>query len=153
LGAGVYGLLLGVSFGVRASRQSVADADPLDRVAVTQAVDANRLTSAQVRIVYREDSPSSGQPSKTIVLLHGSPGHKEDFGRLAPILAQHLRVVVPDLPGFGSSTRALPDYSFRAHAVYIRQLLDQLGVGRVHVLGYSMGGGVALTLTDLAPDR
>jgi pimeloyl-ACP methyl ester carboxylesterase/membrane protein DedA with SNARE-associated domain len=153
LGVGVYGLLLGASFIVRASRQFVADADPLDGVAVTQAVDGNRLTSAQVRIVYREYAPSSGQPSKTIVLLHGSPGQKEDFRALAPVLAQHLRVVVPDLPGFGSSTRVLSDYSFKAHALYVRQLLDQLGLERAHVLGFSMGGGVALSLVDLAPNR
>ena len=153
LGVGSYGLLLGASFVIRASRYAVADVGPLDRVAVTQAVDGNRLTSAQVRVVYREYAPSSGEASNTIVLLHGSPGRKEDFSRLAPVLAQHLRVVVPDLPGFGSSTRALPDYSFRAHAIYVRQLLDQLGIGRADVLAYSMGGGVALSLADVAPDR
>jgi membrane protein DedA with SNARE-associated domain len=43
LGVGVYGLLLGASFVVRASRQSVTDAGPLDRVAVMQAVDDNRV--------------------------------------------------------------------------------------------------------------
>jgi esterase/lipase len=62
-------------------------------------------------------------------------------------------VVVPDLPGFGSSTRLLPDYSFRAHALYVRQFLDHLGVQQVHLLGYSMGGGVALSLVDIAPER
>ena len=153
LGVGVYGFLLGISFIVRASRQPVSDAGPLDRVVVTQAVDGNRLTSTQVRIVYREYVPPSGQASNTIVLLHGSPGRKEDFERLAPVLAQQLRVVVPDLPGFGSSTRRVPDYSFRAHAIYVQQLLDQLGIQRAHVLGFSMGGGVALSFTDVARDR
>ena len=81
LGVGVYGFLLGISFIVRASRQPVSDAGPLDRVVVTQAVDGNRLTSTQVRIVYREYVPPSGQASNTIVLLHGSPGRKEDFER------------------------------------------------------------------------
>ena len=90
---------------------------------------------------------------ETILLLHGSPGHKEELGRLASVLARDGRVIVPDLPGFGSSTRALPDYSFRAHALYVRQLLDRLGLQRVHVLGYSMGGGVALSLVDIAPER
>ncbi len=153
LGVGAYGLLLGVSFFARSSHQALADAGPFDRVAVAQAVDGTRLTSEAIRVAYREYAPPSGQDQETIVLLHGSPGRKDDFGRLAPVLAQHARVIVPDLPGFGSSTRTLPDYSFRAHAVYVRQLLDQLGIGRTHVLGFSMGGGVALNLTDVAPER
>ena len=127
--------------------------EPPDYVVNVWAVDGLRLTSAPVRIVYRDFAGVHGGERPTIVLLHGSPGRKEEFDNLAPILARSGRVVVPDLPGFGSSTRALPDYSSRAHALYVRQLLDCLGVQRVHVLGYSMGGGVALSFADLAPER
>lgn len=88
-----------------------------------------------------------------ILLLHGSPGRKEDFDALAAVLSEEARVIVPDVPGFGESTRHLPDYSFHADAAYITALLDELGVQRVHVLGYSFGGGVALNLVALAPER
>lgn len=62
-------------------------------------------------------------------------------------------MIVPDLPGFGASTRDIPDYSFRAHAIYVDDLLSRLGIVSAHVLGFSMGGGVALHLADRDPAR
>jgi len=88
-----------------------------------------------------------------VLLLHGSPGSRRDFADLAPVLAEGRRVLVPDLPGFGGSTRDIADYSIAAHARYAAALLDALGVGRVHLVGFSMGGGVAIELADLAPER
>jgi pimeloyl-ACP methyl ester carboxylesterase/membrane protein DedA with SNARE-associated domain len=148
-----YGLLLGASFIVRHRPPPTVHVDPLERVAVVRAVGGDGVTSDRVGIAYREYASNVRHDLETIVLLHGSPGRKEDFGRLAPVLARNARVLVPDLPGFGSSTGMLPDYSFRAHAVYVRQLLDQLDIQRVHLLGLSMGGGVALSLVGVAPER
>lgn len=88
-----------------------------------------------------------------LLLLHGSPGSRHDFDGLAPRLAAGRRVIAPDLPGFGESEHAVADYSILAHAGYARALLDHLGVERVHVLGFSMGGGVALHLAEQAPER
>jgi len=62
-------------------------------------------------------------------------------------------VIVPDLPGFGASTRDVPDYSIEAHARYVLQLLDARAVEQVHLVGFSMGGGVALHVYELAPHR
>jgi pimeloyl-ACP methyl ester carboxylesterase/membrane protein DedA with SNARE-associated domain len=148
-----YGLLLAASFIVRNRHRPIERVDPLERTVEVKVVDRGRVTPARVHVAYREFGPGSGRDWETIVLVHGSPGHKEDFERLAPILARGARVLVPDLPGFGSSTTTLPDYSFRAHALYMREFLDGLGVRRAHVLGFSMGGGVALSLVDLAPER
>ncbi|MEL7087153.1 MAG: alpha/beta fold hydrolase [Planctomycetota bacterium] len=89
----------------------------------------------------------------TLLLLHGSPGNKENFNRLMPMLADHFSVVAVDLPGFGGSSKWLPSYSTRAHARYVLALMDELGVDSAHVLGFSMGSGVALNLHDLAPER
>src|SRR5439155_14253592 len=49
--------------------------------------------------------------------------------------------------------RSIPDYSFRAHAQYVLELLDSLHLSAVHLVGFSMGGGVALSLADIAPTR
>jgi pimeloyl-ACP methyl ester carboxylesterase/membrane protein DedA with SNARE-associated domain len=88
-----------------------------------------------------------------VVLLHGSPGSKGDFRGVAPVLAEGRRAIAPDLPGFGHSTRRVPDYSIATHAAYVEDLLDGLGVGPVHVVGFSMGGGVALELYERDPRR
>lgn len=93
-------------------------------------------------------------PRPPVLLLHGSPGTGRNMERLGIELSREgRRAIAMDLPGFGLSTREIPDYSIRAHARYALAVLDELGVGRAHVVGWSMGGGVGLNMADLAPDR
>jgi pimeloyl-ACP methyl ester carboxylesterase len=106
------------------------------------------VPSRRVRVAYTDDG--SGP---VVVLLHGSPGSKENVSRLGARLAERFRVMAVDLPGFGASERWIPDYSIRAHARYVLGLLDALGIARAHVFGHSMGGGVGLHMADLAPER
>ena len=135
------------------TRASSTDTDVrAGSVVIVQAIDGDRQTDREVRIAYQEYG-SNDPASPTVVLVHGSPGHQDDFRSLAPELAKHYRVVAPDLPGFGSSTRYVPDYSIRAHARYLIELMDALGIERAHLLGFSMGGGVVLNIADIAPQR
>ncbi len=105
-----------------------------------------------IQIAYRDTNPN-GTSSPPVVLIHGSPGTSGVFKRLIPLLSPRFRVIAPDLPGFGDSTRDIPDYSFLAHARYIEELLDSLHAPKAHLIGYSMGGGVVLSLADMAPER
>jgi pimeloyl-ACP methyl ester carboxylesterase/membrane protein DedA with SNARE-associated domain len=106
-----------------------------------------------VRISYLDSAPDDDADVPVVLLLHGTPGRKEHLEGLATSLAPRHRVIVPDLPGFGTSTRKVPDYSMDAHAEYLIDLLDRLGVERTHVVGFSFGGGVALELWDRDPAR
>src|SRR5262245_13007994 len=148
-----YAVLLVISYLIRSINHFGRNADHEVEAVTAQAVKADRRTAQLVRIAYREYRPDIGNDSPTLVLLHGSPGRKSDFDSLAPQLARTYRVIVPDLPGFGNSTREIPDYSIRAHADYVLQMMDKLNVRRAHIVGFSMGGGVALNLADLALDR
>ena len=107
----------------------------------------------RIRLAYQEFKPASDPQAAVVVLLQGSPGSSRDFSKLGPELAKRYRVVAPDLPGFGSSSHSIPDYSNRAHARYVLEMLDQLHVQRAHFVGFSMGGGVALQIADIAPER
>ncbi|MCG8461454.1 MAG: alpha/beta fold hydrolase [Holophagales bacterium] len=103
----------------------------------------------------RDSAPvGEGPPPPEVLLLHGSPGSGGNFEGLGPLLAEGgIRSVAPDLPGFGESTQQVADYSIRAHARYGLELLDHLGIERAHLVGFSLGGGVALEMWREEPDR
>jgi len=143
-----YSLLLGASHWVRQHREALSVPSLPAGVEVAW-VDAPGEVGS-VRIAYRDLGP---RDAPVLLLLHGSPGRKENFVGFAEPLAERYRVLVPDLPGFGASGRDVGDVSILAHAHAMRAFLRELGVERVHVVGFSMGGGPALHLTDLAPEQ
>lgn len=125
---------------------------PACRFVQVNAIDGDQVLSKQIRFAY-QDRGQSNESILPIVLIHGSPGEARDFNRIAPMLETSHRLIIPDLPGFGASTRDIPDYSFRTHAKYIVELLNELKIERAHFVGFSMGGGVVLNLYDVMPER
>lgn len=86
----------------------------------------------------------------TIVMVHGFRG---DHHGLEPVVAQleGVRVIAPDLPGFGESTRLLVmRHDIVGYATWLRAFVDQLGIcGRLIILGHSFGSIiVAKALAD-----
>jgi pimeloyl-ACP methyl ester carboxylesterase/membrane protein DedA with SNARE-associated domain len=149
---GGYLFLLVISFWFRTSKQPPA-LDNDFRAVELRAVAGEQLLETPVRVIYREYGSSAPQSPRAVILLHGSPGHHRDFSLLAGFLADECRLVAPDLPGFGRSTHNIPHYSIRTHGRYVLQMMDRLGLDRVHLVGFSMGGGVALNVAGLVPSR
>jgi pimeloyl-ACP methyl ester carboxylesterase len=93
----------------------------------------------------------SGEP---LVLIHGLGATKAEFLPTVPALAPHFRTIAVDLPGCGDSDKPFPaSYDARFFARWVEALLDALGLDRVHLLGHSMGGRVALEVGMRSPDR
>lgn len=91
-----------------------------------------------------------------VMLVHGSPVASAAMRGLLRSLEEALpaaHVIVPDLPGMGASTRKVADYSVAAHAHSLLDLMDAIGIEKAHFVGYSMGGGVILELSRIAPER
>ncbi len=88
----------------------------------------------------------------TILLIHGMAGSSDTWRRVMPALAEHYRVVAPDLPGHGASDKPPGDYSLGAYANVLRDLLTALEIERVTVVGQSLGGGVAMQLAYQHPE-
>ena len=92
-----------------------------------------------------------------VVLLHGGgPGASglSNFSRNVDALAEHFRVIVPDLPGYGRSSKGVDGsdpFGYLADA--IRGLLDALGIDRASLVGNSYGGACALRLALDTPGR
>lgn len=148
----IYLILLGLSYFVRWQRTPESIADEISVLSVP-GIYHDELSNQTIRLAYKNYESDAAANAPVVVLLHGSPGNHRDFVKLAPALAKHYRVITPDLPGFGFSSHEIPDYSNRAHARYVLELLDQLHVRQAHFVGFSMGGGVALHIADIAPDR
>lgn len=116
------------------------------------------LSAHTVRIpgheVHYLDSAAPAGDRLPVFLLHGifaEKDHWADFAR--PLTATH-RVIVPDIPGFGESTRdeALP-YDYAAHTARLLALMDAWGIEKAHLAGNSMGGTIAALLAREHPER
>jgi 2-hydroxy-6-oxonona-2,4-dienedioate hydrolase/4,5:9,10-diseco-3-hydroxy-5,9,17-trioxoandrosta-1(10),2-diene-4-oate hydrolase len=92
-----------------------------------------------------------------VVMLHGGgPGASgvSNYSRNIDSLAEHFRVIVPDMPGYGRSAKGVDQSDpFGYLADMIRGLLDELGVGTACLVGNSYGGAAALRLALGTPQR
>lgn len=115
---------------------------------------AGPLAGRTSRIAYRIWEPGGPDARTPVVCIHGSPGGLADFVHIAPLLAAEGRMVVaPDLPGMQRSAGDAPSRSILAHARSVLALIEALDIPRAHVVGFSLGGGVALHMADLSPAR
>ena len=105
-------------------------------------------------IVVLADHPARGGGGTPALLLHGFTGDRTSVADLAAALAADRRVVVPDLPGHGE-TEVGDDparCTFAAAEELLRGVLRRLEVPRCALVGYSMGGRLALHLALAWPD-
>ena len=85
------------------------------------------------------------QDAPPLLLIHGTGATTHSFADLAPLLAQHFRVIIPDLPGHGFTHKMNapePDNVAKALAA----LLAELGVQPALILGHSVGAAIAFML-------
>ena len=113
------------------------------------------LTSATLHARVPRSAPD-GRP--VLLLLHGFPQTHVMWQRVAAQLAQDFYLVMPDLRGYGDASKpaGLPDhsnYSKRALAQDLIELMDALGVARFAVCGHDRGGRVAHRLALDHPGR
>jgi 4,5:9,10-diseco-3-hydroxy-5,9,17-trioxoandrosta-1(10),2-diene-4-oate hydrolase len=98
----------------------------------------------------------SGAGTPVVMLHGGGPGASglSNFGRNLPVFGRRFRTVVVDQPGFGKSDKppvAGNYFTFAADA--LAGLLDEMGIGRAHLVGNSLGGGTAVRFAINYPER
>lgn len=100
-------------------------------------------------LAYRQ--AGTGLP---VILLHGIPGSARAWEGVAARLPGDVRVIVPDLLGFGASRRASDFGAVQpaAQAAAVDALLTQASVDRAVVVGHDFGGPVAVLLAGRRPD-
>src|SRR6185312_4075249 len=85
-----------------------------------------------------------GGDGPTIVLLHGFASSKEVWLPVAKLLTPHFHLIIPDLPGWGESSRnADAGYDIDAQASRLDAFVQALRLQRFVLVGHSMGGAIA----------
>lgn len=91
-----------------------------------------------------------GEP---VVLLHGLGSTCSGMLPTLDNLSRDYRVIVPDIPGFGESSKPIRPYHAGFFARWLVALLDELGIDRAHLIGNSMGGRIAIEAALRVPER
>lgn len=98
---------------------------------------------------------TAGEGGSPVVLLHGGgvDSARLSWGQTIDPLAEGHRVFAPDLPGYGQSDKPDVLYSLDYYAQWLAELLDNLQLEQVSLVGLSLGGGIALNFTLQHPQR
>ena len=113
----------------------------------TSAVKSGRLLVNGVDYYY--ELHGAGEP---LLLLHGGLGSGDMFGPVLTKLAEKRLVITVDLQGHGRTPLGTRPFRLQSIADDLAQLTKRLGYPKLDVMGYSLGGGVALRLALQQPD-
>ena len=120
---------------------------------MTMPYRGHSFRSADRRLtLFARDYPGEGAP---LLMMHGLTRNSADFEPLAAQLAGRYRLIVPDQRGRGRSEHDPDPANYRPdiYAADMWALLDGLGIGRVALIGTSMGGLMAMIMAAVRPDR
>ncbi|HEY8682121.1 MAG TPA: alpha/beta hydrolase [Rhodanobacter sp.] len=119
------------------------------REAMTAHLEKHSVQAGDTRWVYYE-----GGEGPTIVLLHGFADSKEVWLQTAKLLTPHFHLIIPDLPGWGESSRvAGASYNVDAQAARFDGFVQALGLQRFVLVGHSLGGAIAGVYASAHPER
>jgi abhydrolase domain-containing protein 6 len=100
------------------------------------------------KIVYAE-----GGTGDTIIMLHGFGGNKDNWLMLAKYFTPNYRVIIPDLPGFGDSSKPQDaKYNIMSQVERLNLLAKELKLTKFNIVGNSMGGSIAGNYAVAYPD-
>jgi len=96
-----------------------------------------------------------GTAESAIVYLHGLGNNKDDFPQLWSALAEKQHsILCYDAIGFGNSSKPKDfSYSMQDQAIVLNKLLEKLAIEKAVLVGYSMGGAIALRFHQLFPEK
>ncbi|HOO71198.1 MAG TPA: alpha/beta hydrolase [Spirochaetota bacterium] len=93
----------------------------------------------------------NGEP---LVLLHGFGQNKDLWDDIPASLAGNNVLIIPDLPGFGESTKDAENcYDIPSQAIRLNGFINKLALKEVNLAGISMGGGIAAYYAALYPEK
>ena len=114
--------------------------------------DKSSLAERRLRVKGRWIRYFVGGGGPPLVLVHGLGGSATNWAELAPLLARHYRLLVPDLPGHGGSEPLAGVSGLQPYADRVVALMEYEGASPGPIVGHSLGGLVVLRLALRRPD-
>jgi len=84
-----------------------------------------------------------GTSANTLLLLHGLGASAERWEDVIPLFAKKLKVIVPDLIGFGYIDKRMVDYTTDYFAEFVSKFVNKIGIKKANIIGSSLGGQIA----------
>ncbi|HMD56273.1 MAG TPA: haloalkane dehalogenase [Solirubrobacteraceae bacterium] len=116
-----------------------------------------RADGSDLRMAYVDERPARPADARTVLLLHGEPSWSYLYRKMIPpLLAAGLRVIAPDLIGFGRSDKpaAKEDYTYARHVAWLTDLVvGQLDLRDALLFCQDWGGLLGLRLVAEHPER
>lgn len=126
---------------------------PVDELKARWARPPSRFLEVNGQQVHLRDEGPHDDPAP-IVLLHGTSASLHTWQGWAEGLRDQRRVIRFDLPGFGlTGPNRQQDYSIERYVLFVRSVMDKLGVDRFVLAGNSLGGQIAWATAATIPDR
>ncbi|WP_250536135.1 acetoin dehydrogenase dihydrolipoyllysine-residue acetyltransferase subunit [Caballeronia sp. AZ10_KS36] len=123
------------------------DEEQGEEVAAYHFVDVDGI---RVRYASRGGDDAS---RAAVLFIHGFGGDLDNWLFNLDALAEKHRVFALDLPGHGQSTPKVPGTSLAELAGFVGKFMDAVGLERAHLVGHSMGGGIAAQMAVDQPKR
>ncbi|MBG6176225.1 pimeloyl-ACP methyl ester carboxylesterase [Labrenzia sp. EL_208] len=124
---------------------SIPPAPPMPEAASSGTVNVNGID--MYHAIYGD---AGGTP---ILLIHGGLAHGDIWAAQVADLMQDHTVIVADTRGHGRSTNDGSEYTYARLAADYLALLDQIGVDRVHLVGWSDGANIGYSISQKNPER
>jgi len=121
--------------------------EPLER-------EANiNVTRHEIQVGHQTVSYQVVGEGEPIILIHGLAGSSRWWERNIRALAEHYRLYLLDLPGFGIMRRFRQRYALDEIASGIVSWMEAVGINQAHFVGHSMGGYLCLWIAAHYPER
>ena len=105
---------------------------------------AGNIHSKQLKVGNLDINYFTGGQGEPLVVIHGGGSGAKGWLRSVAELCEHYRVYVPDLPGFGLSQPMDGNHGMPEFVEFLDDFICNLELERVHLVGHSVGGGIAL---------
>ena len=113
----------------------------------------SNIHSEQIKVGKLDIHYLTGGEGEPLVVLHGGGSGANEWMDSMTELCKNYRLYVPDLPGFGRSQQMDGDYTISDFVDFIEDFTHGLGLTSFHLVGHSLGGGLALRYAVRSPQK